>query len=435
MDEPEPTPPAYEYGAKNESILLQRGRFELITESSVVASGAGSISFVWLPTPRVTFEITDESLDDRLPDHVRLSGVAGAYEVDAFVRSTSIGPGLIKGTITRATFASNAQIVEVRFLVANLRFFHGEPLGGSDGDGRRSFWAGRNVMTDGQWRLTLDARPDISKVTRRLGDEGGFDVTHTASLVRVDASAFAPTEALDALNAIAGFVALIRGQWAPPLLAVGLDRTGGVVWQDWTPRHTSAWSTVTSAFDAHHPEVLEPAFTGYLGRWRSELWNMPLRIATQMYVEANGAATAETSLFLTQAALELIAWVMFVEEQQSQDEGSFEGGRASARLRDVLDWLNVSYEIPASLETLAREAQRLGWDDGPHAITETRNALAHPRRGDRLVEADTLARIELQELALWYLELALLRLIAIEGVYAARLGSRWVGDVEALPWA
>jgi hypothetical protein len=44
------------------------------------------------------------------------------------------------------------------------------------------------------------------------------------------------------------------------------------------------------------------------------------------------------------------------------------------------------------------------------------------------------ARIELQQLSLFYLELALLRLIGFDGEYANRLGSHWVGDVEPVPW-
>ncbi len=46
-----------------------------------------------------------------------------------------------------------------------------------------------------------------------------------------------------------------------------------------------------------------------------------------------------------------------------------------------------------------------------------------------------MARIELQELALWYVELALLRLIDFNGLYSNRLGEKATGIVEPVPWS
>jgi hypothetical protein len=45
-----------------------------------------------------------------------------------------------------------------------------------------------------------------------------------------------------------------------------------------------------------------------------------------------------------------------------------------------------------------------------------------------------MARIELQELALSYVELALLRVIDFNGSYLNRLGERVAGIVEPVPW-
>jgi hypothetical protein len=153
-------------------------------------------------------------------------------------------------------------------------------------------------------------------------------VTHGASLARVDGASFGAEDAEGALDAIGGFLGLVSGRWATPLVAVGLDEQGNTVWQDWRVRLTSPWRGTMNAFDRHHAEYLEPAFRGYLERWEDPLWNEPLRIATQMYVEANGPVMADSSLFLAQATLELIAWVRFVEELQTHDENSFDQSRA-----------------------------------------------------------------------------------------------------------
>jgi hypothetical protein len=69
-----------------------------------------------------------------------------------------------------------------------------------------------------------------------------------------------------------------------------------------------------------------------------------------------------------------------------------------------------------------------------HAITEMRNSLVHPRQRQRLAATPVHARIDLQALALWYVELALLRLIDYRGEYANRLGAKITGIVEKVPW-
>jgi hypothetical protein len=63
-----------------------------------------------------------------------------------------------------------------------------------------------------------------------------------------------------------------------------------------------------------------------------------------------------------------------------------------------------------------------------------RNSLIHPRGRQRLTATPVRARIELQELVLWYVELTLLRLIDYRGGYANRLGSKTTGVVEPVPW-
>ena len=68
-------------------------------------------------------------------------------------------------------------------------------------------------------------------------------------------------------------------------------------------------------------------------------------------------------------------------------------------------------------------------------ITEMRNSLVHPSRRKRLTATPLQTRIDLQEMALWYAELALLRLIGYQGDYANRLGAKMTGIVEKVPWS
>jgi hypothetical protein len=92
-----------------------------------------------------------------------------------------------------------------------------------------------------------------------------------------------------------------------------------------------------------------------------------------MYVEANGPVTSDTSLVLAQAALELIAWVRFVEDRKTRGEKDFDGVRASGRLRELLDWMDLRHAIPASLTELREAASQLNLNDArtqaPSSVT------------------------------------------------------------------
>src|SRR5204862_215861 len=128
----------------------------------------------------------------------------------------------------------------------------------------------------------------------------------------------------------------------------------------------------------------------------------------------------------------LLSWVRFVEELGLFTAEQFDKieARASGRLRELLMWLKVDPAIPDALPALQKEARRQGWRDGPHAVDAMRNALVHPSKRMRIDNADLRARIELQNLALWYVELTLLGVIGYEGAYLNRLGIRQTGVVE-----
>lgn len=428
-----PTPSPYPLPAGREPLLLYEGTLELRHPEAVVEA-EGRVELQLVPSLRFRFVMGNAPVAADVTGHASLLISDLNATVPVFVTNASLIRGPVKGSLGHSSSGTAPGIAEVRFLVANLPDFLGEPLT-EDHPSSSGFWAGRLSLTHRTWLITLDERRDYRDVYARLKAEGGFDITHTGSLRRADGHAFADTDASEMLNALAGFLGLACGAWAPPAAAIGLDGAGNVVWREWNSRWTSPWISRLSAFDRHKHD-LSGAFAGYVDRWDDQLWNEPLRIATQMYVEANGPITADTSLLLAQALLELVAWVRFVEELQTRAAADFDGVKASARLRELLAWIGIDSAIPASLAALHQEAARQTppWADGPHAITEMRNALVHPRQRERLTAIPVHARIDLQELALWYAEVALLRLIEYRGNYANRLGAKTTGVVEDVPW-
>jgi hypothetical protein len=165
-----------------------------------------------------------------------------------------------------------------------------------------------------------------------------------------------------------------------------------------------------------------------------------------MYVEANGPITIDTSLTLAQNTLEVIAWTLFVRDLGTRRASAFKRLAAARRLWELVKWTRAATSIPRQLRALRREvrAQAPPWNhvsptpppppwDGPNAITAMRNAMTHPNKTPSFTATPVDARIELQQLSLWYVERALLRLMGYRGGYVNRLGSKMTGVVARFP--
>lgn len=426
---------SFAFRRRERAIVLYRGPIELRDDGRRVAEGHGEVHFSWLPRPGVTFVMPAQTMGGVVGE-TRIAIPPLGVDASVFLTSWNMSGGDVRGVVNRARFPPTDAIRELRFAVPNYLFMNrGDPLREKRRSGEH-FWAGRNVLEAEGWELTLDGRSDARNVKERLRAKGGCEVTHSARLRRCDGAAFSDSEARDKLIALGCFFGLTCGHWAPPLVAYGHDERLSVVWRDWDPPTISPWRPAMSVIDVFHPESLDEVFAGFLRRWADPIWREPLLYATQMYVEANGPVYAETSLVLTQAALELIAWVRVVEDEQAYTGADFNKLKygAADRIRKLFDWLELDPSIPATLASLGTEACRRNWVDGPHAIDALRNALIHPSKRERIEDTDLNARIDLHELGLWYAELALLRVVGFEGEYSSRLHSHSSGSVVPVPW-
>ena len=203
--------------------------------------------------------------------------------------------------------------------------------------------------------------------------------------------------------------------------------------------HAQRWRQLNSWFSDVFIDGLVGGFPGFLTRWQNESWNEPLLLALHWYGEANMAAGGvEGSIILAQAAFEVLAWTLLVEDKQVLSEDGFQKIPAMDKLRLLIADCGMPLGIPASLPLLTDIAKAENWEDGPQALTEFRNALVHsnPKKRKKVLGAGTDVGHEAWELSLWYLELVLLRLFGYQGKYANRLvreGFR-VNAVEPVPW-
>jgi len=138
-------------------------------------------------------------------------------------------------------------------------------------------------------------------------------------------------------------------------------------------------------------------------------------------------------LTLSQAALELLGTAVVVDRDQTIPFPKWDKQNAAWRVRRLLRG-TIPLSVPKNLATLNQPSATHAWGDGPTAVANLRNTVSHWTTGKPRV--DTQVWVESAQLALHYLEMALLSSIG----YTGRAIDRTVQPISAggstrVPWA
>lgn len=428
--------PAHQMASVNSPIVLYSGDIELLPVGGEMIRGNGEVRYDWLPRPRVRFTFAPAGPIDAfaLCTHLGEADLRLADGRALKVRITSLSD-TASGDVDDAEFGLASGIARVVFHVPNFLRFRGSVIRSPNG----AVWVGRAVVEVDGWRITLDELQNASKTIKDLKGVGGFSLTHTGILERADQTEFTAEEAETILHPLYWFLSFCRGLWTGPLLPKGFDSDGTIVWEKWSSLKIERWRNVASWLNDDDATGLTETFSGFLHRYRDDVWSEPIEHAIHWYVESNMCAGAiEGSIILIQAAFELLSWTVLVEDRKIVSFDGFEKLPASDKMRLLFSSCGIPIEIPSGLAELEATAARLNWLDGPQAITELRNALihSHPRKRKRALGDGTGPRWEAWWLGLWFLELSLLSLIGFKGGYSNRLiRSVTKGqEVRTVPW-
>lgn len=137
------------------------------------------------------------------------------------------------------------------------------------------------------------------------------------------------------------------------------------------------------------------------------------------------------------AGLELMAWGILLRKTEMTPD-QFRPPKGTL-VKKLLEWAQIPTDLPEHFGALRSRSTRLDrtQQSGPGTLFDVRNALVHPPKeiddpewpsGDELMEA--------WQLATWYLELVILRVLGYDGEVQSRLVlGQWEGTVEPVPWA
>lgn len=318
-------------------------------------------------------------------------------------------------------------------------------------DGKTTSLSWSQVVLDGDgWRITLQPFRDIFSLRQKSRESQKVVLSGVGEICKADGSQFKKNEVKPILEALRIFLSFAFAEWSPPLLVVGSNNVAEKSCEFWGNYDVSHRAYLRGWLDEHHDQHLTDAFPGFMARWSHENWHEPLELAVTWLIEASRqSGGTEGAIAFGQIPLEMLAWLVFVDDRTIVDDNEFDKLSAASKLQMLLAHCGIPFEVPTGLSTLtkiATEQQKKSGKDvtGPQLVTKMRNTIIHPNEKNRksLAEWETAysvkvgdIRWETQQLFKWYITLVLLSLIGYSGKYANRLTPRKMGAVELVPWA
>ena len=471
---PQALNPVYPFNEPGEPVLLHAGLLSVILEDrssdltvATEATGEGRVYFEFSPTPRVSWETVVEgtapdllkafhrSTRERLvPPQFGEPGLAVtpiADDVADLPEIDSLGGRRFYGILLSSEQLGNFDgLSDVQFHLVNCPLGRGTGLvlqelenGSSSGQTAKfpKFWPMPHRLTlqqDG-WRIDIDARRDFADTWEKVRKTGSFVFTHAGRIRRLDDSAFSFARARDLLTALHWFLSFAVGRRVGVALPVGFDESGNPTCTEWgSPIVDSG----VPSFQWYHESIsinLPSLFRGFYGVWSDRFWKDVLSQVIGAYTFAKDGRNQGT-LTLAQTALETLAWAVLGIRRGQLSRSAFDNLSAAERIGRLLNWAGVPNDVPPNQPYLAARAQALeDHKDGPQVMVWTRNRIVHPARSPDRNSMMRKISLEANYLALWYLDLILLRLFDYQGEYVnwtrGMGGGSLTECIEHVPWA
>lgn len=426
----------------NEPIVIHTGPFDLVQNDNTV-SLEGVISFAWFPNIGAKFSGkvvrgNPFTLDDRA---AKVQLVVNSLIVgNAYLTHTSHGDEIdLEGILIESVVLGDRSIAvtKVHFGIPNLRYFYGglvKRVNGTKTQTSRS----RITFENDKFSIRLDKIEDFDTKHHELTFTGGYFMLY-GGIIESKKGSIAFSDLHELLISFSHFLTLINGRKCCPVILKGMhnDET---IWTDYSGYTSEQFKSVTTWPCHMHVEGLEVLWKAWSEIAKDELDFDFLKTAVHWYGEANSnAALVEGSLILAQTALELIYNWLVVEQRGILVGADATNISAANKIRLLLNQLNASFEIPPSLQHLtAYKSSVTEILDGPECFVRIRNSIVHANEDKRkaLAKIPNMARYEALQLALWYIELSMLKILGFKGRYKNRCkGGGWVGEHEEfVPW-
>jgi hypothetical protein len=204
----------------------------------------------------------------------------------------------------------------------------------------------------------------------------------------------------------------------------GLDARGEIIWAQWgAPRMRPGRSGAGWCPRPHIAAALPALSEGYTELAADPAMEQVFERGVNTLVFADSKEVLDVRIPIACSGLELLSWAI-LRRREWIDQNTFTQMDAGSVVRLLLRWAGVPPEIPARFTELEKRKRAFGmphWG-GPEVLFYVRNRLIHPpKKLDDPEWPDTDEMVECWQLATWYLQLVILRLLGYDGPYRSRL--------------
>ncbi len=434
----------------NENILIYSGIFFLKSSLSELTL-SGDIFLNWMPSTRVAFQATTviESGDceilnksfDKDPEYELF--IDNSFFAKAHLSSANIpvggGSTKIKGYILGRGLLGdeNAGFDSFHFNIANFANFIGSPTKNSE---KSEFNVSRTRLhlENDNYVIHIDKVDGFKSKQTALEDNGGYILLHFGVL-KTKTGEFSLEAATDVFRSLDVFLSFINGTSTSVIFRTGYS-VGEPLLYDYTVKSIDPFAVKFTWFPNHHTEKINDAWIGFCSLWNEKHKKDFIVLLIRWYNEIHRIfSRLDGALVLAQTCLELIYNYWIVEESCQIIGRDAELISAAGKIRLIVVNIELTTDVPERLSKLRKFVEKnQNIEDGPDAITYIRNALVHSnfKKRKALDQIPTLLRFEALELSIWYVELAILRILNYNHVYNNRCSDGILGleSTEFVPW-
>ena len=218
----------------------------------------------------------------------------------------------------------------------------------------------------------------------------------------------------------------------------GLTKAGEMIWASWGSPRLRPGRPGVRWCPPHLVAGALPVIAEGFARLSEEDEAMEVVVgrAINHLLAADGNEMLDVRVPVACAGIEMLGWAI-LQRHGWAEKDVLERMPAAAMTRLLLRWSGIPAAIPDGFDALAaRRDRRHRGGGGPEVLWGVRNRLVHPpNRLDNPEWPSSQAQAESWQLANWFLELVVLRVLGYEGQYWSRLRlGRYGADVEQVPW-
>ncbi|HLW08880.1 MAG TPA: hypothetical protein VKX35_00650 [Fermentimonas sp.] len=425
----------------NEPIEVYEGEFILKNNNDEKVRVKGSITFEWLPRLGLSFsgEVLEECPDDFFNLYNKYKVIAENFEFDnALILNSNTKTNYqeyfkittIKGIITGQPVKGDITIPveKVQFSIPNLRDYFGDIVKKVSGNTSKKI-RGRIKLENDDYTIILDKCIDYESRQKALKENGGYFILYNGE-IKSRNGAVKLYDVNDVLSCLNSFITFLNGRQTAALFLEGVCG-GNVIWTDYSKRYIPLYDHAVSWNYKDSTEGFNELWKNFSDCWKND--KMSLHFVIHRYIEANNSVFIVDSIVTAQTALELLYNWYIVEQKKIITNNHSQGLKGAAnKIRLLLSQLKIPFEIPehsTNLKTFIKQKGKI--NDGPDAIVQVRNAIIHTqeRKIKFLEQISAEVNNEIRNLAIWYIERILLRMLKYKGKYNNRCSS--INTVEA----